>query len=343
MSFQRITHHRVDAGREQGGDRRRADSRSPSFSSRWISTRCGGSSLPLRSAAQRRRDVLGGADEHVGELPAPAPSSPRRRRGRAGRRPPRRSRRCRRARRRARARRRRRARAPARPVAREPVEDVVRDPVALLLAQQDVAGEAGLLGVVREQVAQQQRRALDVARRTPRTARAARGPAWACAERTSGPTVAAPAARARGSSQPVHSLFTGAVTGWRARRGSLSQRWSCARDRRCSAPGIWRSGPRIISRSPPAAPLPLSVRELDAARRRWSAARAASSRARSCTRRSGARRCARSDRSVDVYVHKLRSSSARRSRSGGSSTRTSASATASRRSLHTLFTRATAR
>ena len=47
----------------------------------------------------------------------------------------------------------------------EPVVDVVDDPVALLLAEQDVAGEAGALGIVRQQVAQQQRRALHVAAR----------------------------------------------------------------------------------------------------------------------------------------------------------------------------------
>ena len=49
-------------------------------------------------------------------------------------------------------------------VAGEPGEDVVGDPVALLLAEQDLAREGGLLGVVREQVAQQQRDALHVAR-----------------------------------------------------------------------------------------------------------------------------------------------------------------------------------
>ena len=37
------------------------------------------------------------------------------------------------------------------------------DPVALLLAQEDVAVQAGLLREVGQQVAQQQRRALDVA------------------------------------------------------------------------------------------------------------------------------------------------------------------------------------
>ena len=41
--------------------------RSPSFSSRLISTRCGGRSAPVRSAAQRLGDLLGGADEHLGE------------------------------------------------------------------------------------------------------------------------------------------------------------------------------------------------------------------------------------------------------------------------------------
>ena len=42
--------------------------RSPSFSSRWISTRCGASSPPPRRQTQRLVDLLGGADEHVGEL-----------------------------------------------------------------------------------------------------------------------------------------------------------------------------------------------------------------------------------------------------------------------------------
>ena len=44
------------------------------------------------------------------------------------------------------------------------------------------------------------------------------------------------------------------------------------------------------------------------------------------------------DRSVDVYIHKLRSSWKRRCRTGASSTPTSASATASPPSLHMLFT-----
>ena len=43
------------------------------------------------------------------------------------------------------------------------VEDVVRDPVALVLARDDLAADAVGLGVVGEQVAQQQRRALHVA------------------------------------------------------------------------------------------------------------------------------------------------------------------------------------
>ena len=55
-------------------------------------------------------------------------------------------------------------RGPPLPVAGQPVQDVVGDAVALLLAEQDLARQRGLLGVVREQVAQQQRNALDVAR-----------------------------------------------------------------------------------------------------------------------------------------------------------------------------------
>ena len=42
----------------------------------------------------------------------------------------------------------------------QPVQDVVGDAVALVFAEQDVAREAGLVGIVREQVAQQRRHAL---------------------------------------------------------------------------------------------------------------------------------------------------------------------------------------
>ena len=45
----------------------------------------------------------------------------------------------------------------------EAVDDVVGDAVALLLAEDELAREVGALGVVDEQVAQQQRRALHVA------------------------------------------------------------------------------------------------------------------------------------------------------------------------------------
>ena len=45
----------------------------------------------------------------------------------------------------------------------EPPDDVVRDPVAVLLADQDVAGQLAALGVVREQPLEQLGRAQDVA------------------------------------------------------------------------------------------------------------------------------------------------------------------------------------
>ena len=72
--------------------------RSPSLSSRWISTSAGASvASPARERRERARDLLDGRDEHLGELRRPAPSAPRRRRRRARRRSARRSRRCRRA------------------------------------------------------------------------------------------------------------------------------------------------------------------------------------------------------------------------------------------------------
>ena len=136
--------------------------RSPSFSSRWISTSCGPTSSPLRRPRRLRRDLLGGGDEHLGHrlrllhrrldgverelvrgLLGEVDDVVERARQRVhvGR---------------------VQVRAPA-PALRQPVQDVVDDPVALLLAQQDVALQAGLLREVRQQVAQQQRRALHVA------------------------------------------------------------------------------------------------------------------------------------------------------------------------------------
>ena len=67
MSFQRITTigSMPPANSEATPSR---CSRSPSFSRRWISTRCGRELGAGAQAAQRLRDLLAGADEHVGEL-----------------------------------------------------------------------------------------------------------------------------------------------------------------------------------------------------------------------------------------------------------------------------------
>src|SRR2546422_81517 len=54
---------------------------------------------------------------------------------------------------------------PPRTLSVEPVDDVVGDPIALLLAEEQVAGELGALGEVGEHVAQQQARPLHVAAR----------------------------------------------------------------------------------------------------------------------------------------------------------------------------------
>ena len=138
--------------------------RSASFSSRWISTRCADDVGAAAQPAQRARDLLGAADEQAGDLlrllhrrlDAVEPElvgrllgvvddvvERARQRVHVGRVEPR----------------------AAAAVAGEPVEDVVGDPVALLLAQQDLVRERRLLGVVRQQVAQQQRDALHVAAR----------------------------------------------------------------------------------------------------------------------------------------------------------------------------------
>ncbi len=148
--------------------------RSPSFSSRWISTRRGAMSAPVRRRAQRPRDLLAGADEHVGELERllhrrlDAVED-------SGRPPPRRGRRCRRARSPAGGRRRgsttgRRRASPA----VEPVDDVVGDPVALLLAAQQVARELGTLAGGR----QGSRAAARAARWTLRPDSSSRSSSW---------------------------------------------------------------------------------------------------------------------------------------------------------------------
>ena len=136
-------------------------SRSPSFSRRWISTSAGPTSLPVRSPRSALRDLLAGADEHVahavgllhrrldvvdaervGGLLGVVDDVVERGRqrvavGEVERR--------------------------ADLAGAEPVDDVVRDPVALVLADHEVVRELGALGVVVDDVAQQHRRALDVA------------------------------------------------------------------------------------------------------------------------------------------------------------------------------------
>ena len=86
----------------------------------------------------------------------------------------------------------------------EAVQDVVDDPVALLLAEHDVAREAGLLGIVRQQVAQQQRRALDVAARLLEQGQQLRvGPGPAQQHSRNLSALGAPRRR---RSQPLHQL-----------------------------------------------------------------------------------------------------------------------------------------
>ena len=139
-------------------------SRSPSFSRRWISTRCGPSSVARAQAAQRLYDLLAGRRRARRRTPPPAPSAPRRRTGPAARRPARCGRRCRRAPSPARSRRpRRTARARVRPPARRWMMSwVMRSPSC---SHAQVLGQRRVLGELAQQLAQQQRRALDVAPR----------------------------------------------------------------------------------------------------------------------------------------------------------------------------------
>ena len=126
--------------------------RSPSFSSRWISTRWGASALAAPQAVERLRHLLGRADEDVGQLdrllhrrldgvetervghlfgviddvvergrePVPV--------GRV-------------------------ERQPGAAGIRQPMDHVVGDPVALVLALANLGGQRGALGVVGDQVA----------------------------------------------------------------------------------------------------------------------------------------------------------------------------------------------
>ena len=72
--------------------------------------------------------------------------------------------------------------------------------------------------------------------------------------------------------------------------------------------------------------------------RRWRGERAGSCRGRSCTRRSGARRCAAGPLGGRLRPQAADQAGRGAARSGGSSTPTSGSATASSPSLHSLFT-----
>ena len=169
MSFQRITTigSMPPANSEATPSRCR---RSPSFSRRWISTRCGRELGAGAQAAQRLGDLLAGADEHVGELDRLLHRRLDAVQAELRARPARRGRRCRRARSPARSRRRRRtARARARaPARRWMMSWVMRSPSCSQTLRS--CAERRVLGVVDEQVAQQQRRSAARCVRPPRPA-----------------------------------------------------------------------------------------------------------------------------------------------------------------------------
>ena len=228
---------------------------------------------------------------------------------RARRRSARRSRRCRRARSRARGRRPGRAAARPRRAAGEPVDDVVGDAVALLLAEDEVARERR-----RARDSRRAGRAAAASRagrcgRTPRTG--SRSLHVGCAAEAA-PSVTEGTHRRARAPRRVHesftARFTGRVTGRRAapRRCSADHVGGERQDEDVLRVGALEIRPPRASCSPPAGALTLSVREfglLVALARRAGADRA---RARTSTRRSGAAPLRAGDRSVDVYVHKLR-------------------------------------
>ena len=209
---------------------------------------------------------------------------------RACRPPARRSRRCRRARRPAHGRPRgSNGSATPRAWLGEPVDDVVGDPVALVLAVDDHLAERRALGVVGEQVAQQQRGPAARCGPTPRTAPAAvgselRGIAMTTLRtrsRRSGATFTA-------CSPAVHQSVT--------ERGRRAGDAPCAMEttsrRACCRSAPWRSGRPSAWRSRRAARSRCRSASSSCSSR-WRAARGASSRARSCYESVwGARRCA---------------------------------------------------
>ena len=245
--------------------------------------------MPVAQPAQRVGDLLGGADEHVGDLlgllhrrlDAVEPelvggllgvvddvverAGERVHVGRVERRAP-------------------------RAVLGEPVQDVVGDPVALLLAQRACrAPSAGALGIVGEHVAQQQRGALHVAPRLLEELEQhgvgpAREPQHGADASAAAPRLGAPFTTFSQRGSPADNRD-------RARRRSVAVR---CRQREAEVleageleirpPSTWRcaGGPTLA----------LSVRS-SSCWRRWRGARAASCRGRSSTRRSGARRCGR--------------------------------------------------
>ena len=218
--------------------------------------------------------------------------------------------------------------APAAAGWREPVDDVVGDPVALLLADQDVAGQLGVLGVLGQEVAEQEAVALDVA---PRLLEQLQQPvSWSgCAAGPSRPTLAAGGRRAAftGCSQLVHAPVTGRglARGWLPAHGGRHFRRRGHPRRRARDPRrrtAWSlAGGRALT---------LSVRELALL-----VALASRPRRRSCAReelyRARLGRAAARRRPLDrrLRPQAAREARATRCRTGASSTRTSASATGS--------------
>ena len=174
---------------------------------------------------------------------------------------------------------------------------------------EDVARQLRALGVVREQVAQQHGASAGRCGRPPRGGPGAGGRRTGCSDSAIACDPSRAARRAAGSftvrSQPVHGRVTGSAA--RGPVGCAAMEAAIVTPTRSSASASSRSARATGSSWPAGRALTAVGARVRRCSSRWRAAPGRHRAPRGPVRAGlGRRRCARGDRSIDVYVHKLR-------------------------------------